>query len=261
MAQSRTQSPVRRMLKLVALVAALAFGIKAIVLHPLYIQLASNVSYVDAWYTNILYYLIDGGLIDLAVFAVCYPATVYAIWREGLKKSRSVIAVFSLCTLVKYLLNYLMDVIVNSAIPDSEDLLADLLIILPMVLLELLQYAVTVAVIALAKRRYDARVSRATLESELTETDGPAPAYPFIKLVSVKNPLQLTAFVSALVLFLLREIDYHVYQLTLMKLFGSTDGWADMLLTLILDIVVGVLFYFAAILLLTRFHDREKTTE
>ena len=62
---------VRRMLKTVFLTAALGFGIKALLLHPLFIQLASNVAYQNTWYTNILYYLIDGGLIDLAVFAVC----------------------------------------------------------------------------------------------------------------------------------------------------------------------------------------------
>ena len=85
---------VRRMLKTVFLTAALGFGIKALLLHPLFIQLASNVAYQNTWYTNILYYLIDGGLIDLAVFAVCYPATAYAVWKDGLKASRPVVTAF-----------------------------------------------------------------------------------------------------------------------------------------------------------------------
>ena len=258
MAQSRTQSPVRRMLKLVALVAALAFGIKIFILYPVYTQLVTNVSHMYAWYTDILYYLIEGGLIDISVFAVCSSAIVYAIWCEGMKKSRTVITVYALFVLLKFILNYLVDVVLSGALLDSSDLLADLKVILPMAFWELFLYALSFSFIVLAKKRYD---TRAVLESELNEANGPAPVYPFTKLVSFKNPLQIAVFMTALALFLLNEIDYHVYQLTRMQILGSTDGWADMLLTLILDIVVGVLFYFAAILLLTRFHDREKTTE
>ena len=66
---------------------------------------------------------------------------------------------------------------------------------------------------------------------------------------------------GAAAIFLTREISYHVYELTLLNNFGSTDGWADMLVTLLADVAVGILLYFAAILLLPRFHSREAVTD
>ncbi len=261
MASSKNTPAVSRILKLVTLVAALGFGIKAIILHPLYIQLASNITYLNAWYTNILYYLIDGGLIDLAVFAVCYPATAYTVWKDGLKASRPVIAAFSLITLCRFLLNYIMSALTDTGIPDIDEFLRDLPPILMMLALELLQYAIIIALICLASRRYENRVHNAALRAELTETETPAPVFPFVKLLSLKNPLQFTAFFTSVLLFLSREVGYHVYEITLYVNFGSTDGWADMLVNLIGDAVIAVLIYFAAILLLPRFHSKESDSE
>ncbi len=261
MAQSKSSPASRRMIKPVVLVAALGFGIKSLILHPIYIQLASNISYLDAWYTNILYYLIDGGLIDLGVFAVCYPATVYAVWKDGLKESRRIITAFSLITLCKFLLNYIMSALTDTGIPDLDEFFRDLPPIFLMLLLELLQYAMIIAILWLAKRRYESRLNASALQAELTETEAPAPVLPFVKLFSLKNPLQFTAFLTSVILFLSREVGYHVYQITLYVNFGSTDGWADMLLNLIGDMVIGVLIYFAAILLLTRFHSKERDSE
>lgn len=252
---------VRRMLKTVFLTAALGFGVKAILLHPLFIQLASNVAYQNAWYTNILYYLIDGGLIDLAVFAVCYPATAFAVWKDGLKESRPVITAFSLITVCKFPLNYIMSCLTDTGFPDLDELLRDLPPILLTLVLELLQYAIVIALITLAKKRYENRAGYAELRGKLTETETPDPVFPFTKLVSLRNPLQFTAFWTSVLLFLSRELGYHVYEITLYVNFGSTDGWADMLLNLLGDAAVGVLIYFAAILLLPRFHSKDSNPE
>ena len=248
---------VRRMLKTVFLTAALGFGIKALLLHPLFIQLASNVAYQNTWYTNILYYLIDGGLIDLAVFAVCYPTTAYAVWKDGLKASRPVVTAFSLITACKFLLNYIMSCLTDTGFPDPDEFLRDLPPILLTLILELLQYALVIALMLLAKKRYESRVSYAEIRGELTETKTPSPVFPFTKLVSLKNPLQFTAFWTSVLLVFSRELGYHVYEITLYLNFGSTDGWADMLLNLLCDLAVGVLVYFAALLLLPRFHSKD----
>lgn len=261
MSRSKRIPAVRRMFRPVLLTAALGFGVKAVLLHPLYIQLASNISYQNAWYTNILYYLIDGGLIDLAIFAVCYTASAYAVWQGGVKASRGVIAAFSIVTACKFPLNYLMSALTDTGFPSGGELLRDLPPLLLLLALELLQYGLVIAVMALAKRRYDARVELASAQAELTDTKAPAPVFPFVRLVSFKNPLQLTALSAAFILFLSREVGYHIYQITLLRFFGSTDGWADMLFTLILDLVIGVLFYFASILLFLRFHKGESDSE
>lgn len=261
MAQSKNPPVIRRMTALVFLVAALGFGIKAVALHPLYIQLASNVAHQNTFYTALLYYLIDWGVLDLAIFAVCYPVTAYAVWRTDLKTARPVISVFAAVTVCKFPLNYLVSCMTDTGFPDGDELLRDLLPILLMLVLELLQYAIVIALACLGRKRYDSRVNRAEIESQLKETTPPAPVFPFVKLISLQNPLQFTAFWTSVILFISREAGYHVYQITLYANFGSTDGWADMAITLFSDLAVSVLVYFAALLLLPRIHRGESPTE
>ena len=248
-------------LALTLLVAGLGFAVKALLLHPLYIQLATNITHMNGWYTTILYYLIDGGLIDLAIIAVCYPAAAYAVWFKGLKGGKRVITAFTLLTLGKFVANYIMDILTYSGLPRLNEFLTDIPPILLMLVLELVPYAAVVAVTAVAKARFDRMAELAAYESELTETTKPAPILPFAKLVSLRNPLQLASFVGALAIFLTREVSYHVYQITLLNNFGSTDGWADMLVTLLADAALGILIYFAAVLLLPHIHSKESSKE
>ena len=241
-------------LRLTLLVAGIGFAVKCLLVHPAYILLGNDITHMNAWYTAVLYYLIDGGLWDLAVIAVCYPATVYTVWRRGLKGSIDIIWMFISLTAGKFVLNYVMDILTYSGLPRLDEFLTDIPVILIMLVVELIPYALAVAVIARAKTRYDRKVEEAS--SRLTETAAPAPALPFAKLFSLRNPLQLASFVGALAIFLSREISYHVYQITLYTNFGYTDGWADMLVNLLADAAIGVLLYFAAVLLLPRFHAR-----
>jgi hypothetical protein len=257
MAVNKNTPTVRRMLKTVFLVAALGFGIQSLILHPIFIQLASNVAYKNAWYTTILYYLIDGGLIDITVFAVCYPATAYAIWKDGFRASRPVAVTFSLITACRFMLNYVMSCLTDTGFPHVDEFLRDLPPILLMLFLELLQYAIVITLVVLSSTRYESRVAAAELRRGLTQENMPAPVFPFTKLVSFRNPLQFTAFWTSVLLFLSRELGYHIYEFTLYVNFGSTDGLGDMLLNLLGDFSLAVLVYFAALLLLPRFHSQD----
>ena len=257
----RKQKNIAYPLALTLLVAGLGFAVKALLLHPLYIQLGTNTIHKYEWYTTILYYLIDGGLIDLAIIAVCYPAAAYSVWYKGLKGSKKIVAAFPLLTLGKFVANYIMDILTYSGLPRLREFLTDIPPILLMLVLELVPYAAVVAVTAVAKARFDRKAELAAYASELTETAGPAPVLPFAKMVSLRNPLQLASLVGALVVFLFREVSYHVYQITRLNNSGSTDGWADMLVTLLADAALGVLLYFAAVLLLPHIHSKESSKE
>ena len=260
MPRSQTSPTLRRLLKLVILVAALGFGLKALVLHPLFIQLDSNVIHKEAFYTLILYYLIDGGLIDLAVFSVCYPAALYAVWKDGLKRAKALPIAFSLITLGKFLVNYIMTCVMEGSV-SADDILKDLGMILIMLLMELMQFWLPIAVLCRLKRRYDERVAAANLGYALNDVPPPAPALPIARLVSFRNPIQLSALLYSVILFLGLEISYHTYQLTLYNYYGETDGWVSMLVNVMTDLAFGVALYFVAILLFNRFHSREKTDE
>ena len=244
-------------LRLTLLVAGIGFAVKCLLVHPIYILLGNDVVHMNAWYTALLYYLIDGGLWDLAVIAVCYPATVYSVWKRGMKGSRGVILTFTLLTAGKFVLNYIMDILTYSGLPRLDEFLSDIPIILVMLVVELIPYALAAFVVAIARNSYVRKSDMAACQSMLTETEAPAPVLPFGKLLSLRNPLQLASFVGVLAIFLSREISYHVYEITLYVNFGYTDGWVDMLVTLFSDILISTLIYFAALLLLPHIHSKE----
>ena len=244
-------------LRLTLLVAGIGFAVKCLLVHPVYILLGNDVVHKYAWYTSLLYYLIDGGLWDLAVIAVCYPATVYSVWKRGMKGSRGVVLAFSLLTVGKFVLNYIMDILTYSGLPRWDEFLSDIPLILVMLVVELIPYALAVAVIAIARNRYIRRSDMAAYQSMLTETEAPAPVLPFGKLLSLRNPLQLASFIGALAIFLFCEIGYHVHEIDQYVNSGYTNGWVDMLVTLFSDILISTLIYFAALLLLPYIHSKE----
>ena len=126
-----------------------------------------------------------------------------------------------------------------------------------MLVVELIPYALAAFVVAIARNSYIRKSDMAAYQSELTETEAPAPVLPFGKLLSLRNPLQLATFIGVLAIFLSREISYHVYEITLYVNFGYTDGWVDMLVTLFSDVIISTLIYFASLLLLPHIHSKE----
>lgn len=244
-------------LRLTLLVAGIGFAVKCLLVHPAYVLLGNDVTHMNTWYTALLYYLIDGGLWDLAVIAVCYPASIYSVWKKGMKGSKGVILAFTLLTTGKFVLNYIMDVLTYSGLPRLDEFLLDIPFILVMLVVELIPYALAVAVVAIARNSYIRKSDMVAYQSELTETAVPAPILPFGKLLSLRNPLQLATFIGVLAIFLSREISYHVYEITLYVNFGYTDGWLDMAVTLFSDILISTLIYFAALLLLPHIHSKE----
>ena len=254
-----TRYTVRRMCRLTLLVSAICFGINSFVLSPVYIQLASNVAYADLWWTYILYYLTSEGLIDLAVFAICYPAAMYTVWHAGLKGGIRVPVTFALVTLSRFVVNFFMTAITDSALPDAHEFLtADLPMIGGMFLLEMIQYALPIALTLWQKRRYER--AQGILEAEaLSETGAPAkaPLFVFTRLLNFKNPVQTSAFLMALVMFLFRFAMHQIYQYALYITSGYTDGLFIMVLDLITDLFVSLILYFAALLLLSRFYRKD----
>ena len=244
-------------LRLTLLVAGIGFAVEALLIYPIYYQLASDIAHRDTWYVGVLYYLMERHLWDLAIIAVCYPTTIYSVWKKGLKGSKGVVLAFTLLTAGKFVLNYIMDVLTYSGLPRLDEFLSDIPIILVMLVVELIPYALAVAVVAIARNSYIRKSDMAAYQSMLTETEAPAPVLPFGKLLSLRNPLQLATFIGVLAIFLSREISYHVYEITLYVNFGYTDGWVDMLVTLFSDVVIGTLIYFAALLLLPHIHSKE----
>ena len=248
---------VRRMLRLIVLVAAIGFGLDSFVLSPLYIRFVADISYQASWWVTALYYLTDGGLIDLTVFAVCYPATIYAVWYAGVKRAARIPVAYSLITLAKFLVNFFMTCITDRAMPDVEEFFTiDLPMIAAVFFLELLQYILVLAVSTAARAVYEHKCSLAQPDANLEDIR--SRVFLFTRLVTFKNPVQLVAFVSAALLFVGRVIMHQVYQYALYKNSGYTDGLVVMILDFLGDLAIALIFYFVSLLLLMRFEKKNK---
>ncbi len=250
---------VRRMCRLTVLVSALCFGLTSFVLAPVYLHYAPDILYADTWWVNLLYYLTEEGLLDLLAFAVCYPAAIYAVWRAGFKGALRVPVAFTLITLGKFTVNFFMTSIVDGALPGiSEFLSFDLPYIGAMYLLEMAQYAAVIFLTLRIKARHERRLG----EAELLKGSAPVPAasFTFDRLLALKNPVQRAAFFTALLLFAVRVAMHQIYQYTLYVTSGYTDGIVAMVVELFADLFVGVIVYFAALLLLARFARKDADT-
>lgn len=251
---------VRRMCLLTVLVASIGFALGSFLLTPLYISFASNVVYAEAWWVFILYYLTEEGLLDLAVFAVCYTAAIYAVWQGGLKKALRVPLAFVLLTLGRFVVNFFMTAITDSALPTLDKFLSfDLPYIGTLFLLEVLQYVLVIAIALVAKHRFARKreylEACATLEGK--EAAPAAPLLPFTRLLALRNPLQRSVFFMALLVALLRLGGHLIYQLTLLVETGRGDGSLVMILDLVSDLFIGVILYFVAMLLINRFYLKD----
>ncbi len=241
---------VRRMLRWTVIVAALGFALKSLVLSPIYFPLIGDIAYTGTWWFNVLYYLIDGGLIDLTVFAICYPATIYAIWCAGLKATWRIPFAFSMLTLVKFVINFCMTCIVEGALPSSDAFfMVDLPYMISSILPELFQYALVILCACLVTARYRRRMGQE-----------PGDVFPFRRLVSLKNPVQCAAFLMFVILLIGRLINSQNFQYLLYITSGHTDGLYIMLLNLISDVFISVIVYFVALLLLSHFHRKSTET-
>ncbi len=261
---SKSTSTHRRLFWLLFFAVTGGLILKACILSPLYIYFVSDVVYQDRWWVEVLYHLTDGGLIDLAVFAVCYPITLYAIRREGLKAAKSLPITFTVVTFLKFVANFLMNALTDGALPDMEEFLTtDLPMILAMFGMEIAQYLLVVLVAVLVRWLYNRRVDIAEgmkLLPRNRREDYPLPPddFPFVKLYARRNALQRGALWTAVIVTLGRVINHFVYQVTLYTYFGSSEGWVVMLVDLVGDIMIGVCFYFISLLLMMHFHRKEK---
>ncbi len=261
---SKSNSTIRRLFWLLFLCTTAGLLLKACLLSPLYLRFDADVVYRGQWWVEILYHLTDGGLIDLTVFAICYPTTLYAIRREGLKAAWPLPVAFSLLTLLKFIANFFVNAITDGALPNIEEFVeADLPMILQMLGMELFQYILVVLIAVLVRWLYNRRVAIAEgmkLLPRKHRTDYPLPPedFPFVKLYARRNALQRGALLIALVVTAERLVMHFIYQIALFLYTGASDGWVVMLIDAGGDVMVGLIFYFVSLLLMMHFYRKEK---
>lgn len=253
--QAQAPDAIRRMRILMLWFSAVCYGLYALILAPLYTQLASNSLHLDAVYTIVLGYFLDA--LDLAVFFVIYPATVYAIWRGGLSKAYSIPLIFSLMTLGKYMLNFFMTCLTDGGFPAFDIFWErDIPIIAPAFLLEIFQYGLVVLISGLIRH---ARMKKYQEEMFFSRApyDERSLAFPLVKIFSYKSAVQWTAFWSSVVVLLGRLFMHGIYQLTLLVYNGQSDSLTVIAIDVVSDILIATVLYFVFILLLSYFDRKD----
>lgn len=255
---SHATQAVQAMKKWLWIVSAIGFGLYAAVLNPLYTQLDSNVTYQESFITYVLYYLLHG--VEIAVFFAAFSATVYAIWRVGFAKSSSVWVAYHIATVAKFLLNFLMDCIMDGSIPSPDFFFnRDLPKILPLLLLELAQYWGVILIAVLAIRGKKRKWQLDVLLDGDQAGDERSLAFPITKLFRLKNPVQAASFGIALFFGVVRVLMHLFYQLVLLVYTNKTDGALIITVDMISDVALALVAYLVMIWLLSSFDKKEIT--
>ncbi len=240
----------RRMTRWVLIVSAIGIIIYSMILAPLETQMAANVLYNGSIWLTVIYLLRQ--IIEPIVFFMVYPALFYALWLGRWKGARGGILAFASLTLVKYIVNFAATCISDGALPGwNRFVKVDLPLILPTILLELLQHTLVVLIAVLVLYVYRRIHSPATDDDDFLQSR--VGVFPFSKMISWKNPLQLSTMLATLLMLAGRLIMHALYQLTLLFYNGATNGWKVIFFDVISDVVICMVGYFVMILLLSMF--------
>jgi hypothetical protein len=259
-----TKSVARSMRRFTLLVAGIGFALCSLLLTPIFIRYATDVAFQDSWWVYVLYCLTDAGLLELAVVVLCYPATLYAVWRLGFKAAAPVPGTFALLTLAKYVVNFLLPALTyEGTFPSAEEFWGfDLPIMLVNYGLEMLQFAMVILITLLVRRSFirktwmqQIRGSDGQGDMDLSEPDT-GDLFTFSRVLGLRNHAQVSALLLAVVISIMRILMHQIYQFTL-YFNGGTEGLLVMLTDLFLDLFIGVTAYFAALLLFARFRRKE----
>ncbi len=247
MAQSKLRGRLKLALLLVSLASCVVF---AFVLSPL-ITYANN--------DGTIHYLPDilealQWIVNLLCFFICYSITDFAIYRFSLPQYWIYILIFSLTTVVKYLLNTVSAFFVFGRAPsDKEELKQQIGIIVLNTVVELLQYALVVisSTALLSKFKKLSSIAEKSASKMGVDYDRRSKIFPFTKLVTTKNPLQHSALWSALIVTLFMVVNRLIFDIAIGFPVDIVDGlW--MAAGYLSDVLFGVLGYLIMILVFNR---------
>ena len=256
--QSRlTRLSVRRTLLFVLLTQVLYTVLYAFVLNPLYTHFASDVLYKDAWWLDLIGVAIDAT--DVILFILVYPASLYALWCGGWRQGYRVPVLFSVLTLFKFAVNYAVGVFIEyGGVPSGDFLADDLPLVIPLALLELLQYGIVLGLATLWYHVYRVRQADAAALAALRQKPYESPAVlPLTRLFDMGNPMQRALFDAGLTVAILGILRHVIYQLTLFAANGRMDAPLQIAVDLVGDLLVGAALYLVGILLVNRFARRD----
>ncbi|MBE6693468.1 MAG: hypothetical protein E7589_01730 [Ruminococcaceae bacterium] len=243
----------RRYTKIAFFVTLVCFTLYSCVIVPLYTQVHADIMYNGGILDTVLYLLYNA--MDLIVMFTVFPVTVFSVYLRGGKASAKLFVMYPVLVVYKYILNTVASYIADGALPEFDKLLsADLPLISMLVLLEVVQYALVCLaaciIITRARRVFDFKQKAASISGRMYSfRDG---IFPIKRIFNFKNPVQRSAFVTAVIFFAVRAFSNLTYQFTLLVYNGFNDGWFVLVTDLLIDVGLSAVCYLVSLMVLQK---------
>lgn len=225
----------------------LFFIYPAYILHSLVVSPAFTMLYydmgVDKLFPIALYFL--SVFIDIFAFLLSFAVIVYGVLNIPLKRMRSILLIIILAPLFKYALKMFISPWIDG-IPDIDTILMDLYSLLISYILEIIQFALVLVASLLIAKKHRMRCLMEQKRSAYSEKsfDSDLNLMPFKKIISFKNPLQLGAMLSALVIVVGRVYSLLVRDLSLTWRLTSINQYLTLFAPYFIELIIGVIGYF-----------------
>ncbi len=234
--------------KLSRLLLLWTFGLSAlfVILARIYTVSCSDIVLMYTAWPEVLEILIN--LLECTVFAIAFAVFIYTAYRIPRCGLWKFFVIYSGSVLFKYIGNYFVTWITDTGM-SVDYLLHNLTYILIYTAMELAQAALVFLIVLKTMKAYHAFVERQTrIAASLpgAEVTVRTYAYPFSKLISLKNPLQKNAFWSGGIVALFKVISRAIYDISYGMPTSITDAFW-MIIYYLWDLFIG----FAVCLLIT----------
>ena len=223
----------KRILFIILFVVYPAYILQACVISPLHTITDSDVAYKVL--PLVFYFL--GIIVDIAVIYITLAVLIYGMYRIDIYSFRSVMILSLVSPAFKNFLKLIISPLIDG-VPTFNSFIVDIYSLAVSSLLEILQLA---AVVFIAYRII-----------EIRKDD--KPITPFVSLFDLKNPLLLCAFISALIISVIRLSMWIINDLA----YYSSSVNMLFFLPYVLEIIGGVCGYLFIVYILISLSSREK---
>ena len=229
----------------------LLFVLHVAVLSPLIFRISSDVMYANSYLPFALETVLE--IVYLAIYVVTFSFIALAVLHDGGKCGLKYFAVFIGLTVLRYGLNIFCSYMYEGGIPSSsETIISDVLDGLLTVFLDTTQaaicLAVTASLVSKSKKRYDAALKWARKHGD----EKKAEEYNTLKwgkIFGLSNPVQLSLFLSGILISLTKIVSRMIYDISLSQIEGvpSSSEIPLMIAYYASDLVFGLLIYLGCV--------------
>lgn len=221
----------------VMLTTLVLFGLSCFLLSPLYVSLCSNILYRDGFLAHLINFI--NNVFYIAVYAVCFSAFIYSVYKCGTKRSFSLVAVYCAAVLLRYIANVVVQTFIDGVFPAFEELR-------PAILGFIFDLITAFAVILIA---HLCLKNINTGKSNIS-------CLPFEKLYLSANPLQKSSLFTGILLASIKVLTRVIYDVG----YGAPTGILDLLRMIVYylsDVLICVIIYLASLLLIMYFDKKD----